>query len=224
MQMNQQKMISKFLLAASISGFCVSHPLYAGFTLFERRASITDSYIAEAKLQYDKAIEALMPTYQLDTNSYFLNLRLGWLFYIKGPLKNAETHYLKAIEIKPQSVEARLGLFKVYTAQSQHDLALEAAKKTLSIDPLNYTAHLQAVSAALALQNTKEALEIIESLRRSYPVDQGVLEQRCLILFKLPEQRTSALEAFRELITIYPQSPVITQGMVQMELEKNLTK
>jgi tetratricopeptide (TPR) repeat protein len=196
----------------------------AGFSLFDRRAAITDSYVAEAKLQYDKAIEAIMPLYQIDTQSYFLNIRLGWLFYLKGPLKNAESHYQKAIEIKPSSVEARAGLYKVYLAKGQLDQAVDPARQLLKVDPQNYTAHLQLAHVLYTQQKFKDALIVVDTIRKNYPIDLGVLEQRVLILFKMPDLRAAAIDAFRELITIYPQSTVVTQGLVQMELEQNVSK
>ena len=197
---------------------------YSSFSLFDRRAAINQSYIHESKLDYDRAIETLMPLYKLDSNSYFMNLRLGWLFYLKGPLKNAEFHYQRAIEIKPSSLEARLGLYKVFTAKFQHDLALQTAKSIITLDSHHYTGHLQAASSAMMLNDYTTALTYIESIRKHYPIDQGLLEQRCLILSKMPEMKAAFQESFRELITIYPQSPMIIQKLVQLDLEQSSTK
>jgi len=64
-----------------------------------------ESYTLEQKGDFSKAIEKLNKVYLAD--SYEMNLRLGWLYYVAGKLTESETYYQKAINLKPYSIEAR---------------------------------------------------------------------------------------------------------------------
>src|SRR5258708_4644946 len=65
------------------------------------------SYLYEYEIQYAKAIKSLQ---DLNADSYEINLRLGWLFYLNKDYFKSETYYKRAITIEASSVEARFGL------------------------------------------------------------------------------------------------------------------
>ena len=71
-------------------------------------AAFKESYSFETNVQYAKAIESISKVYKAD--SYELNMRLGWLNYLLGQHIDAVSYYQKAINLKPLSEEARLGI------------------------------------------------------------------------------------------------------------------
>ncbi len=68
-----------------------------------------DSHRYEKMADYNDAVKAIIPLYKEMPGNYFLNLRLGWLYYLKGKYGDSINYYRRAGEINPQSVEALLG-------------------------------------------------------------------------------------------------------------------
>ena len=97
------------------------------------RAAFLESYTQETNKKYDKAIDALQEVY-LET-SYSINLRLGWLTYMKGDFLQSQTYYEKSISIAPKSIEARLGYVYPTSALQNWDDITRVYKEILSIDP-----------------------------------------------------------------------------------------
>jgi tetratricopeptide (TPR) repeat protein len=65
------------------------------------------SYEFETKNDYTSAINALKDIYTPDY--YDVNLRLGWLYYKNAKDLESLKHYQTAIDLKPNSIEPRLG-------------------------------------------------------------------------------------------------------------------
>ena len=63
------------------------------------------SYTQEAAKNYAGAITALADA----PDSYVVELRLGWLHYLKGNYTSAETHYKAAVKKNADALEAKVG-------------------------------------------------------------------------------------------------------------------
>jgi len=93
------------------------------------------SYTLEAAQKYTEAISTLKAVYEV--NSYELNLRLGWLYYLAADYKTSIFYYKKAVEIYPQSTEAKLGYVYPLSAIYSWDEVILQYKAILKMDTYN---------------------------------------------------------------------------------------
>ena len=98
-----------------------------------------NSYILESKEDFEGAINTLQDV--SDTDSYEINLRLGWLYYNKGNFNASIKHYTQAIDILPYSEEAKFGLILPYRAIARWDQVIMLYQEILSNSPNNITAN-----------------------------------------------------------------------------------
>ena len=92
-----------------------------------------DSYQNEYNLDYTKAISSITDVYKAD--SYVINLRLGWLYYMNGSFIKSKAYYQKAIGLEPSSIEARLGLANPLAALQNWEEIITVYKRILEISP-----------------------------------------------------------------------------------------
>lgn len=132
-------------------------------------AAFSSSYISEANKEYQVSISTLENVY--DANSYMLNLRLGWLQYLKKDYVKAQEYYKKAIALEPKSIEARLGYVAPTTALEKWDDVLKTYKEILVIDPNNTVVNYRVGYIYYFRKNFVEAEKYIVSVLKLYPFD-----------------------------------------------------
>ncbi|MFN8155108.1 MAG: hypothetical protein U0Y08_12520 [Bacteroidia bacterium] len=143
---------------------------FSGFSQTDTVAIFSKSYNHEANKDYVKAIEALMTVY--NANAYPVNLRLGWLWYLKGDYAKSQIYYKNAITVEPKSVEARLGY--VYPAAALENWTDVAAtyKEILTIDPENSIANYRmAYILHYINKDNATAMVYINKVLKYYPFD-----------------------------------------------------
>ena len=62
------------------------------------------------KSKYDEAIAPLLKLYPKNPSDYVVNLRLGYLYYLKGDFRVSVDYYEKAVHIKPKAMEPYSGI------------------------------------------------------------------------------------------------------------------
>lgn len=127
------------------------------------------SYEAETGGKFAVAINELLKVYKSD--DYFINIRLGWLFYQAKQHQRSEQYYRRAIRLNPYSIEARFGLVKPLSATSQWDQVKLQYSEILKIDPQNTMANYW---LGVIHYNRKEfavALKLFEKVVNLYPLD-----------------------------------------------------
>ncbi len=131
--------------------------------------AFSESYTQEYNKKYAEAIAAIAKVNSDD--NYETNLRLGWLYYSNKNYTQSQTHYQKAVSLKPYSLEAKLGLVKPLSALESWDKVLEQYDEILKIDAQNYTANYW---AGVILYNRKKyeaSIKLFEKLVNLYPFD-----------------------------------------------------
>ena len=154
-----KKFIFLIVLSSALHGFAQDSTIEN----FEK------SYSYEAEKKYDEAIKVLENPY--DENSYPVNLRLGWLYYLKGEYFKSEGYYKKAISIEPSSIEARFGLAYPISALSHWDELMELYQEILTIDPNNTYTHYQLAYMYFLRSEYDLAEEHLLAVLRLYPFD-----------------------------------------------------
>ena len=86
------------------------------------------SYTYEKQNDFNKAIQELKNVYSDD--SYEISLRLGWLDYLQGNFtESCNSHYRHAVELKPYSEEAKMGLVLPLSASGKWDEVVSLYKQ-----------------------------------------------------------------------------------------------
>lgn len=128
------------------------------------------SYIYESEYNYAKAI-ASMDAIQGGDTKYNVNLRLGWLHYLNGDFIKSETYYKKAIELSPESIEARLGLAYPLSKLNSWDKVIEVYKSILKVDPNHSSTNYQLAYIYYVRKMYAEAITYLNNVLKLYPFD-----------------------------------------------------
>jgi len=166
---------------------------------------IQESYVAESQGKKALAIERMIQIYKGEPNDYFVNLRLGWLFYSNGKYKNAEDHYSRAAGITPTSVEPLLGLSLTLVTEENWTQVLQTCEELLKRDPNNYLGQQRKIQAYLKLNRFSEAAQTASEVLKMYPTDAVFLEQRGYAL-QQQEKTEEARSVLTFLLAISPKN------------------
>ncbi len=104
----------------------------------ELQAAFNKSYELETSQKYDAAIATINAVY--NTNSYEINLRLGWLNYSAGKHKESIPYYQKAIDLMPAATEPKWAIINPYTKLENWNDIEKNYLGILKLDPKNATA------------------------------------------------------------------------------------
>lgn len=142
------------------------HPVLGQDNLTE---AFRKSYYSEAYENYNDAIEAIKSVYQSD--SYVINLRMGWLHYANGDFIESKRYYEKAIALESKSIEARLG----YAYPLNYLLDIEGLKANyeaiLKINPLHSLANYRLALIYYNQKDFNKAIKYLEITLSLYPFD-----------------------------------------------------
>jgi len=156
------------------------------------------SYDSESAGNLNTAIESLTAVYMSD--SYELNLRLGWLYYQKGEMDQSMVYYRLAVKLKPYAIEPKLGLVYPYSAMAMWDDVIDLYKKILETDPQNSLVNYRLGLIYYNRGQYENADSYIEKTVNLYPFDYD-----SLLLFawnKLMMQRTREAKVLFEKVLL----------------------
>ncbi len=147
------------------------------------------SYTQEAAKNYAGAITALADA----PDSYVVELRLGWLHYLKGNYTSAETHYKAAVKKNADALEAKVGYLLPLLALGNWKEAEKIARQVLDVDPGNYYATLRLAYALRWDKKYDDALELLARPRKRYPTDVSLLLEEALSRSAKGDRETAVL-------------------------------
>ncbi len=156
-----KKNLFYIILFLTISNFAIAQ------TALEKAFSA--SYTKEYEKNYTEAIAAIKNNYNAD--NYFINLRIGWLYYYSENYQSAAQYYEIASKLKPTSVEALLGLAKSNYELKKWDSLYANYKRILSIDTNNTTANYGLGLSAYYKKQFTEAETYAAKVLKLYPFD-----------------------------------------------------
>lgn len=174
------KLSALFLLACLLTAL----PLRAadaaastGLGAEEIRSCYTNSYRYEKSQSYADAIKAIAPVLRAYPQTYTVNLRLGYLYYLSGNYANSVQCYDVAIKAAPKSLEPLLGKLLPLLAQQRYSDAEELANQVLIKDPANYYANLRLAYALRYQKKFDQAVDICNRMLPLYPSDISFLTE-----------------------------------------------
>lgn len=191
--------------------FLLSTSLLFSSDVEEIRSSYLKSYDYEQMEKYSEAIKVLTPLINKYPKGYTLNLRFGWLFYLNKNYNDAIKYYKKASLISPYSLDARLGLVRVYLETHSFEKAQTVAYEILKIDHYNYYANIYVTQALIAQEKYDIATQITNKMLAIYPTDIAFLELLAVIYEKTDNKYLHQL--YEDILTLDPNNVLALSSM-----------
>lgn len=135
----------------------------------------TESYRLEALTQYQNAAKSLEIVIKDNPRHEFAILRQGWLNYLQGAHNEAIRDYQKALDINPNSLEARLGLTLPLIAQQRWREVASHVDKVLKVAPWNYYAHVRLMMSEEGEKKWDTLASHAKNVSQRYPSDATIL-------------------------------------------------
>jgi tetratricopeptide (TPR) repeat protein len=172
------------------------------------------SYASESKKNFQQAISDLTVVY--DEKSYEINVRLGWLYYYLEAYQVSKKYYEIAVQLNPNSVEARLGLVLPASALADWDLVLQQYLEILKIDNLNSTVNY---FTGLIFYNKSEfqnAEKYFEKVYQHYPFNYDTAIVLAITKQKLKKDN-DAKNLYMKALLFYPGDSTALEGLKSLE-------
>ena len=173
-----------------------------------------NSYTFEYLGKYSKAIEELKQVYEED--SYEINLRLGWLTYMGGFFTESTAYYQKTIDLKPLSIEARLGYVYPASALGNWESVKTQYEEILKIDPQNSLANYRLGSIYYGNEDYTAALKYFEQVVNLYPFDYDGLLMYAWTNLKLGKYREAEV-LFNKVLMNTPNDKSALEGLAEIK-------
>ncbi len=135
----------------------------------ELQDAFSKSYTQESEKKYDDAIKTL--TAVESEQSYEVNLRLGWLYYLAGKNDKSITHYSACIKLMPSSTEALWGIINPYSVKEDWVSVEKTYFSILKLDPKNSTANYRLGLIYYYRKNYTTAKKYFDVSLNLYPFD-----------------------------------------------------
>jgi len=176
--------------------------------------AFANSYLNEGNKEYTKAITDLMQVY--DSKSYEINVRLGWLYYYMASYEESQKYYTLAIQLKPSSIESRLGYVLPASALAFWDKVLEQYLEILKIDDKNSTVNYFVGLIYFNKNDFSSAEKYFEKVYSLYPFNYDTVIILALTEEKLKKSK-EAKEYFNKALIFYPNDETALEGLKNLE-------
>jgi tetratricopeptide (TPR) repeat protein len=133
------------------------------------QATFVKSFESEKSGNYTAAINSMKTIYKAD--SYIINIRLGWLYYLAKQYTESIKYYDKSIALKPYAIEARFGAVKPLSAIESWDKVKTHYVEILKIDPQNTIANYWLGVIYYNRKDYVNAIKLFEKVVNLYPLD-----------------------------------------------------
>jgi len=163
------------------------------------------SYQLEAAGKAPAALKALGRCPAAEQNTYFFQLRLGWLRYLAADHAGAIKAYKRAAALEPRALEPILGLALPQLALRRWKDAAATARAALRKDAKSYLAQSRLAWALFNLGRFAESERVYVRVLELYPAD---LEMRSGLGWALLKQgkTAAALKTFRAVLAVSPKN------------------
>jgi tetratricopeptide (TPR) repeat protein len=132
---------------------------------------------AEKNGQYDDALEFSRLLREQYGELYLVNLRAGWLHYLKKDYASSLESYRRASVQAPGSVSALQGMASCSVDLGNSDQAIQTSSAILVIDPMNYQANRRLADVYFQKKNYERAELYYFKLSGLYPEDLDLAAQ-----------------------------------------------
>jgi tetratricopeptide (TPR) repeat protein len=172
--------------------------------------AFNQSYKYEYLGEYAIAAEAIKKAY--DEKSYETNMRAGWLHYEAGLYIESQGYYKRAIALKPNSIEARLGYIYPMAALGNTNMIADQYLKILEIDPLNATANYRMGLICYNKKEYKASSGYFEKVINLFPMDYDSLIMYAWSNYQLGNGKEAKV-LFKKVLLQYPDNQSALEGL-----------
>jgi tetratricopeptide (TPR) repeat protein len=174
------------------------------------QTAFSKSYESEQGKKYSQAINDLKPIYKSD--GYFVNIRMGWLYYMAKQYSESIKYYNIAIALKPYAIEARFGCVKPLSAIESWNSVGTHYLQILKIDPQNTVANYWLGVVYYNRKDYNNALKHFEKVVNLYPLDYDSLVMLAWTKFYLGKLSEAKL-LFNQALVIRPGDSSALEGL-----------
>jgi len=167
------------------------------------------SYKYENSEKYSKSIDALKEVFANYPNTYTVNYRLGWLYYMDGKFANASEHLESALLIYPYSIEVLNTINLLYAAREEWEKVEEHSAQILQIDYYNDYANYWYSYSLKMQQKYNLAIKVDRKMLSIYPTSVTHLQELAENLF-LNGEKEESMQIFETLIILDPTNTTAT--------------
>lgn len=176
---------------------------WADFSKQEVQAQFTVAYQSQGLGRYDDAIKALMVVYLNYPKQYFVNLKLGYAYYLNAQYANARHHYQVAHESQPTAYAPFLGLMNIALAQKDYQQVERHGFDLLKLDLNNYYGNLKLSYALIEQNKDRLAQTLVSKMLAYYPEDIYFLQQQAQLYLKA-KNMNAAKEVYDVILILDP--------------------
>jgi len=202
------EILKKLYLAAAL--LLVTGQVFAQSGAAAMQKAFRSSYANESKKNYPGAMSDIMPFYA--DNNYEVNLRLGWLNFLNKNYTAAQTYYQKAVNLKPNSIEAKFGYIKPLSLLESWDKVLGQYNDILKIDPQNTQANYWSGYIYYNRKQYDAAIKCFSKVIALYPFDYDGT-QMLGWAYLLSGKKVEAKACFEKGLLIKPDDASCTDGL-----------
>jgi tetratricopeptide (TPR) repeat protein len=168
------------------------------------------SYSYEAAKRYHEAAAIFITAY--DTNSYEMNLRLGYLYYLLGRNNLSIVYYKRAAFLMPNAQEPLWGLINPLAVQENWKEVEKIYYTILKSDPLNVTANYYLGCIFYYRQDYVKAKKHFDITNNQYPFKYGYLVMGGWTNYFLGNKK-DAQELFGKALQFNPNDSSALEGL-----------
>lgn len=169
----------------------------------EYRRNYSDSVNCEKNGDYDGAIKYMLAIRTSPTNTYYVNVRLGWLYYSAAKYADARVAYQNAIRLNATSLEAKIGYVNVLLALGRWDEAEFQCKQVIKTDTNNYYANLKLCYSLRMQKKGASAEKLANEMLALYPSDVS-FQVELGFSYLLQNNNTAAKRVFGDVLMFNP--------------------
>jgi GWxTD domain-containing protein len=151
----------------------------------------------------------------LDESIYYFEYQLGQQYEGIKNFEQAELHYVKSLESKPDYSDALLAYLRIENSLKKFTVALTEAERLKGDEKLAFEYHAVRGTALFGLEKYEEAQAEFLKANKIYNSDTGVINQLGFTFLKLnnPEQ---ALESFSASLRLNRDQPLIEKALADV--------
>lgn len=173
------------------------------------------SYDHEQQKQYDQAIKDLADVYKTYPNTYTVNFRMGWLYYLNKNYSNAVEHLNKALAISPGAIEVMNTLTLVHAAKTDWPKVEEESLAVLKIDYYNLIANYWYSHSLTMQKKYEQAMKVDRKMLAVYPTSVTFLQELGENLF-LDGKKEESASVFNNLKILSPANTIADEYLKKL--------
>ena len=180
--------------------------------ILDVNSSYDDANVLKARLmlvkeQYDEAIALLNKVIWSKEDSEEAQMLLGQIFVIKGDQKQADTHFLKALEANPANLQALTYAYDKAVKANDLKYAKEIVEKALRLSPDNILFLEKLANINLAESDWKGAKDTVQKIANApNPLAHDLSSYLLGQVLQGQGDYAKAIETYKELLIKFPEN------------------